>query len=285
MIKFALFFMIPAALSALDWPSQNAVATGNFGTNNRGRPQLGDTFSATGPVMAVGEGELIFATTESSAAVSRLPSTLGAWLALDHGDGLVSIYARIEDSVIDTVPKKIEQGTVIANCGSTGWSNRDGYYLSFFDRKERRWVNPSLIITAKEDTRAPSIQSVKLKNEAGALFDMAMTRVLKQGYYGIIVQSSDTRQSSMESPLAPFKIICSVNGMETGAFSTETFSARDGVLMAYRGGLTHARQIFEPYPAVEAGYVVFTRGQVNLSIIVQDITGNTVNAQYRLFVE
>jgi hypothetical protein len=274
-----------ASAGALDWPSRQAAVVSNFGSNNKGRAQLGDSFNAAGPVTAVGEGELVIASVESSPA-TRLPATFGAWLAFDHGDGLLSIYARVEDFDIDRIPKKIEQDIVVANCGTTGWSEKQGFYLSFYDRKERRWVNPSLVIPPREDTRRPVIQSVKLTGgPGGAAVDPAAVHVLKQGHYVINVQAFDTRLSPQENPLSPFRIICLVNGVETGNFACDTFSARDGMLMAYRGALTHVKQIFAPYPAVEAGEVNFSRGQVNLEIIAQDSNGNTNNALYHLFVE
>jgi hypothetical protein len=274
---------LAATLGALDWPSQTAQTVANFGGNNKGTPQLGDSFTAKGPITAVREGELIIAVPENNAA-SRLPSTLGAWIALDHGDGMAGIYARVDEFDLDMVPKKIDMGTVIANCGSTGWSEKEGFYLSFYDRKERRWVNPSLVIPPREDTRAPFIQSVKLIG-ANTSVDLASSRVIKQGRYTLNVSAYDTRLVPQESLLAPFKIICSVNGTETGALTFDTFSARDGVLMVYRGALTHAKQVYAPFPAVEAGEVHFTRGQVNLAVMVQDISGNPVNAVYKLSVE
>jgi hypothetical protein len=236
-------------------------------------------------VHAAGEGELVFVCGPEDSRISRLPSALGSWIAVDHGDGLVSVYARLQSIDQNAAPRKIEGGIVLANAGISGWSEKSGFYLSFYDRKERRWVNPSLIIAPRGDTRPPVIQSVKLKNEGGALVDLAAARVIKQGHYGINVQTFDTRLAFNESPLMPFRIICSVNGVETGVLSNETFSARDGTLMAYRDGLSLVKQIYALYPAVEAGSVTFTRGQVNLSIIVQDITGNTTNALYRLYVE
>ena len=280
----ALFVVCAAHLCAFEWPSANAVTVSNFGWNDGGSPKLGDTFSASGPITATEDGELILVSNESSSEVSRIPSTLGNWLAIDHGNALVSVYARVEN--IDYfIPEKIDAGVVIANAGASGWSGKDGFYLSFFDRKERRWVNPSLIINPKEDTRPPQIQGVKLKNDAGTIVDLSQTRILKQGQYGINVHAIDTRLSPAESPLAPFRIISTVNGVETGVLVSETFSARDGALMVYRGTLSLVKQIYAPYPAVESGNVIFNRGQVNLNIIAQDINGNTANVQYRLSVE
>jgi hypothetical protein len=88
-----------------------------------------------------------------------------------------------------------------------------------------------------------------------------------------------------ESPLAPFRIVCSVNGSEAGMLRFETYSARDGALMVYRNGLVPVRDVFAPKPGWEVGEAQFTRGQATLEIIVQDITGNNRNVVYRLQVE
>jgi hypothetical protein len=88
-----------------------------------------------------------------------------------------------------------------------------------------------------------------------------------------------------ESPLAPFRIVCSVNGVETGGLNFETYSARDGSLMVYRNGLIPVEQVYAPCPAYEIGEIRFTRGQAILEVIAQDIAGNSRNAVYRLQVE
>jgi hypothetical protein len=142
-----------------------------------------------------------------------------------------------------------------------------------------------MIISPPEDTRAPLIQSVVLKNAEGRIINPAQTRTIGQGRYTVLVEATDTRQSPNESPLAPHRILCSVNGIEIGGLAFETLSVRDGTLMAYRNGLVPARQIYAPFPAFEAGEVSFTRGQAAIEIIVQDILGNTRNLIYRLQVE
>jgi hypothetical protein len=269
--------------SAMDWPSADAVMLNNFGGNNQGRPLLGAAFQAEGPVQAAEAGDILFIHDPENTA-SRLPSPLGAWVALDHGDGLISIYSRLE-SPAELVPDRLSQGRTIGTAGRSGWSNRRGFYFLCFDRKERRWINPSMIITPLPDTRPPVIASVELKNSDGQGINPALTRTIGQGRYTIAVIASDTRLDPQDSPLAPYRILCSVNGLETGALNFETYSARDGVLMVYRNGLVPVRQVYAPYPAFEVGELWFTRGQATLEIIVQDISGNIQNATFRLQVE
>jgi hypothetical protein len=169
--------------------------------------------------------------------------------------------------------------------GRSGWSDVRGFYFSIFDRKERRWVNPSMIIAPLPDTRAPVIHSVLLKNAEKRVFDLAQLRNVSQGRYNIFVIASDTRQSANETPIAPYRIICTLNGSEIGTLNFETYSARDGILTIYRNGLTSVKQIYALSPGFEVGEAWFTRGQAVLEIIVQDISGNTQSIQYRLQVD
>jgi hypothetical protein len=183
------------------------------------------------------------------------------------------------------LPPQIFKGAALGESGNSGWSKTRGFYFSLFDRRERRWINPAIIITPREDTRPPVISSVRLRDGEGRLIDPAQTRTVRQGRYVVSAAAFDTLRESGESPLAPFRIVCIVNGSEAGVLNFETYSVRDGSLMVYRNGLVPVKDIYAPYPAYEVGEVSFTRGQVNLELIAQDISGNTRNVVYRLMVE
>lgn len=271
------------ALFAMDWPQADAAMTANFGGNNDGRPRSLTVFEGEGPVRASGTGEVIFVNTANSA--SRIPSPLGAWIAIDHGDGLISIYSHLEDPPAVPVPEQPDQGRVIAAAGQSGWSNREGFSFAFFDRKERRWINPSMIITPLPDTLAPVIHSVELINADDRVFNPALTKNITQGRYSVSVYATDTRLNAQESPLAPYRILCSVNGQEIGELAFETYSARDGVLMVSRNGMVPVRQVYGRHPAFEIGDLWFTRGQATLEIIAQDILENSRNVTFRFQID
>lgn len=279
----AAMSLVSVPLCAMDWPAVDAVMVRNFGSNDRGRPVLGTVFEGEGPVLAAEGGELIFSRSGGETA-SRLPSPLGAWTALDHGDGLISIYSRCEDVGGTTAGRRTERGSPVAVTGVSGWSGRQGVYFILYDRRERRWVNPSMIITPFPDTRQPQILAVDLHNAQGALVPRGQNRI-SQGRYTVLVSAVDTMLSSQENPLAPHRIVCSVNGVEIGSLHFETISARDGVLMVYRNGLSPVTQVYAPFPAFEAGEVFLSRGQASLEIIVQDIAGNSRVTLSRLTVE
>ena len=283
-ILLLIMLSLCTGLYPLDWPSQTALMKMNFGWNDSGMPHLGNSFEIDGAVTAADNGELLYRSGEDDTA-SRLPSPLGSWIALDHGDGIISIYGRFEDKDPKPVPEKVEKGDIFSESGISGWSSQKGFYFQLFDRKERRWINPSMIITVPDDTRPPMISSVKLDDTQGNSFDPSQVKNLSQGRYSVVVEATDTIRGANETALAPFKIICTLNGSEAGTLNFDTYSARDGSLMVYRNGLVPVRQVYAPAPAYEVADVWLSRGQNTLEIIAQDIAGNTRSVVYRLQVE
>jgi hypothetical protein len=280
-IPAAVFFALAALLNGMDWPSREGRMSRNFGWNDRGRPVKGVSFETEGPVRAADAGEMLFFNDPESAA-SRIPSPLGAWIALDHGDGLVSIYSCLDEKRLPESLSLVEKYTVIASAGGSGRSG--GFSFSIFDRRERRWVNPAMIVTPLPDTQPPAILSATLRNADG-LVNLAQTRAINWGRYTVAVEVSDTREGNGELPLAPFRIGCSVNGVELASLSFETFSVRDGIAMAYRNSLAPAREVYAAYPAFEVGDIAFTQGRVTLEITALDSAQNQRSVTYQLQVD
>jgi hypothetical protein len=275
-----LFFS--SGIAAMDWPIVGGEMIRNFGHNDRGMPNLGVCFQVEGPVRAADAGELLFVSDPVNGA-SKIPSPLGAWIAVDHRDGLLSIYSRF-DGAFPGTPTLIEKDSILATTGTSGWSDSNGVCLSLFDRRERRWVNPMMIVSLAEDTVPPVIHAVYLKNSQGSVFNMAQVKSITQGRYAVFVEAADSLPGNNHS-LAPNRIICSLNGIELGTLNFETFSVRDGILMAYRNSLVPARQVYATYPGFEVADVDFTRGQAALEIIAQDISGNVRSATYRIQID
>jgi len=284
-ITFAAVFALALAafsggLYAMDWPSGSAVLIRNFGWNDRGSPVLGMVFEGEGEVLAAETGEVIFSRGRNDTA-SRLPSPLGQWTALDHGDGLISIYSRYGEESGRQV--SVEKQSPVATAGISGWSAQKGFYFILYDRRERRWINPAMIITPIQNTRPLQILAVELRNAQGLPVDSAQLRNLSQGRYTISVATTNAARVR-ENLLAPYRIVCSINGAEAGSLNFEAFSARDGVLLVYRNGLVPVKRVYANSPAFEAAEVFLNRGQASLEIIVQDIAGNSRNALTRMII-
>jgi len=254
----------------------------NFGTNEHGSPLLGDTYSGHGKITSARSGELVFSSGEDNYA-SKIPNALGNWLVFDSGDGLIEIYGKLDGENFFAGETAIA-GDVLGQTGSSGWADDEGYYFSFYDRKERHWVNPALLEYTKEESGgdAAVIKSVKLRNENGVLSELGKNQAIRQGRWSVVVEAEERRG---QIPLAPFKIITLLNGVEAGSLSLETFSGLDGVLMVYENGLVPAKQVYSPYPALEpANNVWFNRGQANLEIIVQTARNISKTATFQLIV-
>jgi len=281
---FAALALLSLSLTApggMEWPSQEAAVIRNFGSNDRGRPILGVVFESQGDVLACEEGEIVFSRTREDA--SRLPSPLGAWSAVDHGDGMVSVYSRYTDEERNTELRKLNRGDPVARAGASGWSRRNGFYFSLYDRRERRWINPSMVMPPFPGERLPQISGIQLRNAQGRPADQI--RIVSQGGYTVAVNVIDTSPDATGGQYSPYRIVCSVNGIEAGTLLLDTISARDGVLMVNRDGLVPALKVYAHHPAFEVGEIYLNRGQAILEIVVHDITGNSRSVSTRIMVE
>jgi hypothetical protein len=284
-ISVLTFLLATAGVTlAMDWPLPDAEVIQNFGSNDQGTPVLGTMLEGNGVVFTTGPGELIY-TSSGKEAASRLPSPLGAWSAIAHSDGLVSIYSRYMDEGRRPQQAYMELGSPLARAGVSGWSRNNGVYYILFDRRERRWVNALMVITMPPDTVEPQILSVQLRNTAGRLLEGGQIRNISQGRYSIVVNAADALANSRSPRLTPHRILCSVNGEEIGSLTFDTINAKDGVLMVSRNGQAPAKRVYANYPAFEIGEVQFNRGQANLEIIVQDLAGNSRSTLIRIIVE
>ena len=285
---FALILFLSASffIYAFDWPLREGRLAANFGSSDMGIPLLGNFFTGSGSVFPVEVGELIFVHDPENPA-SRFPSPLGSWMALDHGDDMISLYARYNDRGDIPVPTVVETTTVLASTGISGWSEEDGLYFAFFDRKERRWVNPSIIIQGNisniEDTILPVIRQVELRSMAGTSYNPALIQRLPQGIYTVYIDAWDNLEPGGEA-LAPNRINSSLSGAETGVLSFEILLSREGKRMVYRGDLIPAFMVYD-----ESGYslgeIRLTRGQAVLVIEARDIADNVRSVSYRLNID
>jgi hypothetical protein len=283
-IGIIFFILMISAVFAIDWPAENGNLLHNFGWNEEGTPSLFHVFESEGSIRSTDSGEIIFINDAENAA-STIPSPLGSWMAIEQGDGLIGIYSRYENREDQAISHIVEQGSILAFSGISGWSERKGFSFTLYDSKEKRWVNPAMILPIRQDTRAPVIRQVQLLGSNGRLINPAAQRILPQGRYKILVDAADTLVNANENPLAVHRISCMVNGVESGVLFMETFSAKNGRLMAYRNVPVPASQVYASPPSYDAGEVLLNRGQAVLEIIVSDVANNSRNAVFRLTVE
>lgn len=269
-------------LAALDWPAPDARLLSNFGQNDLGRPMTGTVFSVEGTVRAADAGEVLFSHRPLDDA--DFPSPLGSWMAVDHGDGLISVYGRLENFEEEVTKTLVEKSSVLGRAGTSGWSAGSGFYFSILDRKERRWVDPAMIAVSRGDTQAPVVRSAWLVAPDGNRIPLAKTRSIRQGTYRLVAEATDSEKGSAAS-LAPQRIILLVNGTEQGSLHLETIAAVDGELRVNQRLPTPAALVYKPAPGFDLGEARFLRGKAVVELIVRDAAGNERASSYSLQVE
>ena len=273
-------------VSAVDWPAAGAPLQSSFGQNKKGRPSVGLDFSGDEAVRSVDAGEVLFVGTGGERATDRgtFPFTLGDWIAIDHGNNIVTSYGHLQTLENQAAKTLVEKGSVLGRSGASGWAEEAGFYFSVLDRAERRWVNPAMLAPARTDTKTPVIRSVILVAKDGASHALPASRILKQGDYRIVVDAVDSENSSA-ALLAPQQIVCLINGQQQGSLHLETITAKEGELMVSRIGPTPATQAYTASGSFDLGEARLTRGRATIELIVRDSIGNERIAAYTLQIE
>lgn len=267
----------PFGPSAMDWPMQPSELAVSFGQNGGGRPASGSDLVGEGPVRAAEAGEVVFVR-GPEAGIDGFPSPLGSWVAVDHGNGMLGIYARTEAS---GERRLVEKGAPLGPAGSTGWSESRGVHFSLYDRLKRRWVNPSSILTPRPDRRPPVIRTVFLQAKDGRRIDVGTVRSVRQGEYRVLVEAVDFDDAS--AAVAPQRMAVSLDGMEKGALHLETLSARDGDLALNEG--IPAKAAYAADGSYDIAEIRLSRGKAVVEITARDAAGNEKAALFSLSVE
>lgn len=121
---------------ALSWPVSGPV-TSEFGY--RIHPVFGDYRGHTGIDIGVPTGTPVHAAADGVVIYSGGYGGYGNVIMIDHGGGLVTLYAH-NSSLAVSVGQNVSRGEVVAYAGSTGWST--GPHCHFEVRSGGQPVNP-----------------------------------------------------------------------------------------------------------------------------------------------
>lgn len=127
---------IPAARGGyFDYPVANVRITQSYGMTSfaksgayGGKAHNGVDFGVNyQSVFAVKDGKVIGSGNNGGYAY-------GQWLAIDHGDGLVTLYGHLSKKMVSS-GDKVDRGDKIAISGNTGFSTGPHLHFSVFDKK------------------------------------------------------------------------------------------------------------------------------------------------------
>lgn len=286
----ALIFLLAAtAATAMDWPSGDQALESSFGQNLGGRPSFGVSFSGVGPVRAADAGEVVFARSSEDRA-SGIPSALGPWIAIDHGDGIVSVYGGLDDATLPVDRTIVERDSLIGRVSSGVAGAKTGFFFSLIDRKAGRYVNPALLSPPRPDDRAPVIRELQLVATDGETIPLPAHKALRQGSYALRLlvfdQEGEGRiPKSGSASLAPLSISGLLDGEERCSLRLETLTVESGTAYALASGPEPVQKIYDRDGFYRLGQLPLKRGRSLLQIVVLDAAGNERSVSYHIVVE
>jgi peptidoglycan hydrolase FlgJ len=119
-----------------DWPVKSILSS-NYGY--RRDPFTREIRFHSGIDIAAAEGSDVKAATSGKVVISRQMEGYGNIVAVDNGQGIVTIYAHNEKNLVK-VGDQVDKGSLIAKVGSTGRST--GAHLHFEVRKDGKKIDP-----------------------------------------------------------------------------------------------------------------------------------------------
>jgi murein DD-endopeptidase MepM/ murein hydrolase activator NlpD len=127
---------VPEAESEPAWPLKSVISS-RYGF--RKDPFTSENRFHSGIDIAAEKGTEVKAAMSGKVIMSCKTEDYGNVVAVDHGQGVVTIYAHNEKNLVK-VGEEVEKGSLIAKVGSTGRST--GPHLHFEVRKNGAKVNP-----------------------------------------------------------------------------------------------------------------------------------------------
>lgn len=268
-----------AALGAFDWPVDSPHVRTSFGTIGDGRFEPGIQIAAEGAsVASIDAGEIIFV----NGSGAPYPSGLGAWVAVAHEGGLVSIYGRLDPSSLPTASGKVAAGDSLGMTGLSGAASVAGLELMVFDSVKSAWVNPSIFLSPAPDKQRPTIQGSWIRRERD-LLPLGPGARIRQGLCEIIADFHDS--SSGKERIAPFSARVLISGVERIALTWDILAVRDGRALLFGEEGMSVRDFEVEQGRYRLGGFSLPRGRIGLDIIVSDYARNSRTQSYQVTVE
>lgn len=125
--------LIPAAIpGTLLWPAEGIVSQGYGCTEFAQTSKAYPTCFHNGVDIAAGMGTPIYAAREGTViAVENAPYAYGKWIAIEHDNGLITMYGHLSLQSV-RVGQVVERGGVIGYMGSTGYSTGPHVHFTVF---------------------------------------------------------------------------------------------------------------------------------------------------------
>lgn len=279
--SFAALAILTATIftaAAFDWPIDGGKFRFGFGTPRGGFLRGVEFGSGDGLVRAADDGELAFVS-DGPRLPGGYPLSGNSILVLAHVSDISTIYVGMERGSVSSYLKNVRRGDVLGR--SLEIKSGRGTTVYAFDAKERRYVNPLIIMPAQQDSKAPVLKSVALVSD-GIETEIDKAASVRQGSYDLLIDTYDASPTGAQS--APYDIRVIIDGSERARVVYDAAWATAGASSLFGTGSIGEKSYLTDDGRIRLGPYAFASGRVIVAVIVSDYAGNRREQSYSITV-
>jgi hypothetical protein len=279
-----VWFIVIAAAAvsafAFDWPLDGGSYRYGFGSPREGFLKGMEFGASGGMVKASDDGELTFAADgESLPGGYRLRG--GSMMVIAHASDMTTVYTGMVKGSISSYLKNVRAGDALGLSAAADHSGR-GVTFYVFDSKERRFVNPLIIMPGLKDDKAPVIRSVALVLN-GVETPLEPPKAVRQASYELVIDAYDISPSGNSS--APFDVRVLIDGSEAAHAVYDAAWASSGISSMFGSTKVAEDSYLDAEGRIRLGPYILSRGRVVLTVAASDYSGNKREQTYSISVQ
>lgn len=277
----ASLILLAAAFTvcAFEWPADGGTFKHGFGSARGGFLRGVEFGSSEGMIRAADDGELTFAS-DSPRLPGGYPLRGGNLMVVSHVSDMMTIYSGLEGGSSSVYLKNVHKGDALGRMSQAGSERASRFYA--FDSRERRYINPIILMQSLSDDKPPVIRSVTLTSE-GMDAVLEQGKVLRQGSYYVLIDANDV--SSLGAPSAPFELRIMIDGSERSRVRYDAAWANAGKALLFGGKGIEEDAFLTQDGRAKFGPYLLSRGRVVLSIVASDYAGNKREQSYSITIQ
>ncbi|UTC75880.1 hypothetical protein E4O03_03970 [Treponema sp. OMZ 792] len=283
-IYIFLFFMTFLYSYSFEWPVENPSLLRLFAQRDESSASVSRSlvFKEVETVRASGYGKHVISIEDKNSA-RFFPSTLGNAMIFIDDEGLQSVYGNLSETDIFVSRKETEAGSILGYAGKSAWTEEKSLIFQVADTRNNVLINPLLFMPAVEEKTEPQIQNTVLINGDKQIINLETSKKIRQGAYDLYSSIFDSAEKG-GPPLAPFRIMVSINGMNIADLPFEVLSS-DGKDLYLQNKKASLSLLYQKEGTMHLGKINLPAGKIELIITALDKSGNQKRASFVFQVE
>lgn len=271
----SFLFAFSSSVFSFDWP-QNEIMSDSFfayfGQLRGGRISPSLIFSDTESVKVAEKGRVVAVISEHSDC-DLFESTLGNAVVVSHDDGMLSVYANLDD-IQDVYEKTdVDSEVSLGVTSNSGWQEGNACLeFQVVDTVNKSFINPRVLMPRTGNELELVLKNVIAINKAGISYPLSTVKTLNAGKYLIYNDRQDVT--------LPYKTSIFINGALVESFQYSVLYEIDGKLCV-KGRDYHS--LSEVYPNNNKqllGEISVPKGHNEILVVISDILGKEYHSTY-----